>query len=220
MASRAICVARSELNRMLWLRQSVRLQTDRIQRGTESALSIRWRFASAPIPFLRDPHQTIRWMEQSSSPPWMKGQIIAMLRKLTRAEAAAHRVSLPRVRFFQLGSLDTLLNLMGCSLAIHYFKIQAVHVSPIPIGPWHEGHHGSSLRSVGPVTVRLLRGFPTRLRSDSFEWTTPTAAVFLAQFATGKPATPFRIERIGRAAGHRAPPSGSGLLRLLLAQPI
>ncbi len=64
------------------------------------------------------------------------------------------------------------------------------------------------------------KSFRLKFLPYRFEWTTPTAAAFLAARAVPAPAPPFQVLRIGRSVGHRRAPVGPSVLRLLLGEPL
>lgn len=167
----------------------------------------------------REGGQILDWIEHSRLLPIPKAKLSRVMRTLACAEGRVHGLPWRKIRFHQVGGLDTWVNFLGLIQGLVHFRIAKLFVSVIPIGAYHEGHDGRRRLSPGPATLHLLAPFQTILHPEPFEWTTPTAAALLSTCASSKPAPPFWVERVGHGAGHRVAPSGQGLLRLLLGIP-
>ncbi|MBI1952982.1 MAG: DUF111 family protein [Candidatus Omnitrophica bacterium] len=159
-------------------------------------------------------------IKRSALSPRIRDPLARTLSLLARAEGFAHGVPVSRVHFHQLAGVDALVELAGLAAALDFFRVKRVHVSEIPMGRSYLDPQGRRRASAGPAACRLLRPFSLRRLPYRFEWTTPTAAAFLAAWAAPAPAPAFRVLRIGRGAGHAAPPAGPRVLRLLLGKVI
>ncbi|MBI3322532.1 MAG: DUF111 family protein [Candidatus Omnitrophica bacterium] len=193
----------------------LRVEKTRVGDAQACRARIRWKRGTS-LP--REAGRLMRIIRRSALAPSVRKKTARVFSRLAAAEAAVHRVAVSSVHFHQLAEPDTLAVVAGFCAGLERFRVRAVHVTPIPVGAWHRGHRGKWIHRPGPATQRLLQGFPLRHGEGRFEWTTPTAAALLAAFGTPEPAPPMRVERIGRAAGHR--PMEGPPLTLLLGYPL
>ncbi len=131
-----------------------------------------------------------------------------LLRRIFEAEGEVHGASPESVHLHELGSLDTLVDIVGVVAGVRRLAPDRVTGSPVNLGSGSvEAEHGT-LEIPAPATARLLRGIPTFSDGSGFERTTPTGAVLtrLADSFGDWPAmTP---ERIGYGLGSADPKRG------------
>ena len=202
----------------------------RIARGRDQALQVFFRKGTSASDIPNRGFELLQWVNQSRCDASIKRDALRVLNNLLRAEGAAHGVSWKRVILHQLADLDTVVNIVGFCAGLAFFRVQAVYVSPIPVGPWHQDPHGQWKASPGPATQWLLRDLIMDQRETRFEWTTPPGAALLSTFGSHRPAPPFRLHKIGHGVGHRiyngtryklVPGTvQQKALRLLLGQPL
>ena len=131
-----------------------------------------------------------------------------LLRRIFEAEGQIHGMSAESVHLHELGSLDTLVDIVGAVAGVAYLAPDAVVGSPVNVGSGSvEAEHGT-LEIPAPATALLLRGIPTFADGSGFERTTPTGAVLtgLAASFGGWPA--IAPERIGYGLGSADPKEG------------
>lgn len=148
----------------------------------------------------------------------LRERIFRTVSVLTGAEGVVHGVSSREVVFQQLGCVDTLAAVAGFCAGLDYFGIDRIHVSPVPVGQWHQDHYGAWKAEPGPATVRMLKRFPTRFLKERFEWTTPTGSALIAALAKPGAAPPFTLLNVGYSAGHRWFTGRAGVLKVLLGR--
>ena len=192
----------------------VKIQRERIHR--EGIHAARVSFKERPRPPFRRAGDLIRFVRSSALEDSVKRLVVRAFTVLAHAEGAAHGRPWGMIHFHQLAQVDTLVDLAGLCTGLVHFNIDAVYTSPIPLGSRFQDSKGKWQAKPGPATQWLLRRFQTVRLNNSFEWTTPTGAVFLCAFASPKPAPPFEVYGIGHGVGHHRPPKGSSVLRLLL----
>jgi pyridinium-3,5-bisthiocarboxylic acid mononucleotide nickel chelatase len=101
--------------------------------------------------------------------------------------------------------------------ALDALGIEAVHVSPFPLGGGTvETAHGR-LPIPAPATTELLRGFPVYDNGVRAELVTPTGAAILTTLAVPGPPPPMALEGQGWGAGTRDLPIPN-LLRVLVGE--
>ena len=149
-----------------------------------------------------------RVLERSGLPTEVSQRAAGLLRRIFEAEGQIHGMSAESVHLHELGSLDTLVDIVGAVAGVAYLAPDTVVGSPVNVGSGSvEAEHGT-LEIPAPATALLLRGVPTFSDGSGFERTTPTGAVLtgLADSFGGWPGmTP---ERIGYGLGSADPKEG------------
>jgi len=148
--------------------------------------------------------------------PAVRERAGAILRRLAEAEARVHRVPVEAVHFHEVGSLDTLVDVVGAVTGLDALGVEAVYVSALPLGSGTvETAHGR-IPIPAPATAELLKGFPVYDNGIAAELVTPTGAAILTTLARGAGRAPaMRLEAVGWGAGTQDLPIPN-LLRVLL----
>lgn len=147
-------------------------------------------------------------LDRSGLPESVRERAAGLLRRIFEAEAEVHGKTAESVHLHELGSLDTLVDIVGAVAGVAHLAPDRVVSSAVNLGSGSvEAEHGT-LEIPAPATGLLLRGVPTFSDGSGFERTTPTGAVLtgLADSFGGWPAmTP---ERIGYGLGTADPREG------------
>ena len=147
-------------------------------------------------------------LDRSGLPDGVRERAAQLLRRIFEAEAQIHGMTVESVHLHELGSLDTLVDIVGAVAGVAHLAPDRVIASAVNLGSGSvEAEHGT-LEIPAPATGLLLRGVPTFSDGAGFERTTPTGAVLtgLADSFDGWPAmTP---ERIGYGLGSADPREG------------
>lgn len=140
--------------------------------------------------------------------------------RLAAAEAAVHRVPLDEVTFHEVGSVDSLFDVVGAATCLDYLAARVVS-APVPLGRGHVHTAHGELPVPAPATLECLRGVPTLDAGIDFENVTPTGAAILATVAEDFVRWPSqRPERIGWGAGTRVLAGRPNALRVVLGEPL
>ncbi len=130
---------------------------------------------------------------------------IGMFSRLARAEAKIHGKEPDDVSFHEVGALDSIIDIVGIAVALCYFDIKRVLVSPIPLcGGTVDTMHGK-IPAMSPAATALLKGRDFYLSSVRGELITPTAAAVI-DFMAGEGVQNgerFSYDSIGIGAGSR-----------------
>ncbi|MGH9335948.1 MAG: nickel pincer cofactor biosynthesis protein LarC, partial [Vicinamibacteria bacterium] len=148
----------------------------------------------------------------------VKSRSLALLRRLFEAEAEVHGETAESVHLHELGSLDTIVDVVGAVAGLSLLGPSEVVCSPLNVGGgFVETEHGR-MTVPAPATALLLRGAPVFSDGDDFERTTPTGALLATGLATRFGAFPaMTLQRIGYGLGVKDPDSGRvNALRLVL----
>ncbi len=156
-------------------------------------------------------------IERSGLPEAVRRQASAILTRLAEAESRVHGVPVEAVHFHEVGAVDTLVDAVGAVAGLDALGIEAVYVSPFPLGGGTvETAHGR-LPVPAPATVELLRGFPVYDGGVQAELVTPTGAAVLTTLAAPGRLPAMRLEAQGSGAGTRELPIPN-LLRVLVGE--
>jgi uncharacterized protein (TIGR00299 family) protein len=151
----------------------------------------------------------------------VRGESVAVLTRLARAEAQVHGIDLEQVHFHEVGAVDTLIDVVGASLALERLDVERVFSSAPLLGAGSVTCAHGELPVPAPAVAELLRGREARRPASSAadgERTTPTGAALLCQW-TDRFELPERFwnQRTGVGAGTRDSEQGiANLLRVEL----
>jgi uncharacterized protein (DUF111 family) len=164
------------------------------------------------------PADLVHRLSQSGLPPDVVHRVTEVYRRLAAAEARVHGVEADAVRFEELGTVRSVVGVVGSLLALRQLGVDSVAATPLPFGGGLvETHHGR-LPLPAPATLELLRGIPVEPQVGPGELVTPTGAALIAVLASsfdGIP--PATVEGVGIGSSRR--PSTSIVTRLVLASP-
>jgi uncharacterized protein (TIGR00299 family) protein len=149
-----------------------------------------------------------------------KSRSLALVRRLFEAEAEVHGETPESVHLHELGSLDTLVDVVGVVAGLELLGVSEVICSEVNVGGgFVETEHGR-MTVPAPATALLLQGAPVFSDGEDFERTTPTGALLATGLSTRFGALPGMILRkVGYGLGTRDPGHGRpNALRLVLGE--
>jgi hypothetical protein len=161
-----------------------------------------------------------RVLGRSGLSPEVKSRARALIGRLFEAEAEVHGETRDSVHLHELGSLDTLVDVVGAVAGLELLGGPEVVVSPVNVGGgFVETEHGR-MSVPAPATALLLRGAPAFSDGDDFERTTPTGALLASGLATRFGSFPAMVvRRVGYGLGTRDPERGRpNALRMVLGE--
>ena len=162
---------------------------------------------------------------ESTLPPAIKDQAVAIFRRLGAVEATIHGTSLDQVHLHELGGIDTIVDVVGTLVGLEALGVDQVFSSPLPMGRgFVQGAHGP-IPLPAPATVELLaqrssqgKGVPVVGSDLEVELVTPTGAALLTSLAVDfGPIPAMTLEAVGYGAGGRDL-TIPNVLRLLLGE--
>jgi pyridinium-3,5-bisthiocarboxylic acid mononucleotide nickel chelatase len=155
---------------------------------------------------------------------WGTRFVISVLESLGLAEVRVHGHSSKELELHELGSADTLVDLLGVACLVEELKLSGEKwwCSPIGVGTGVTSFSGRTYPNPAPAVAEILRAhkFPMKTSPIEYELTTPTGAaiaVNLAGSATGgiPVITP---QKIGYGAGSKDLDQVANLLRLTVGE--
>lgn len=141
-------------------------------------------------------------VEEARLPPRVARRSLATFAALADVEGRLHRLPPGLVHFHEVGSHDTIIDVVGTAAALEVLGVDEVTSSSVATGTGMVRSAHGFLPNPSPAVVRLLEGVPTWGRDVAVELTTPTGAAILAAMASGfGPLPPMMISASGFGAG-------------------
>ncbi len=139
-----------------------------------------------------------------------------LLRRIFKAEGGVHGKAPDEVHLHELGSLDTLVDVVGSVAGVRALRPDRVVGTAVNVGSGSVTTEHGRLQIPAPATALLLEGVPTFSDGSGFERTTPTGAVLagLVDAFTGWPE--FTPRRIGYGLGVADRSERPNALRMVL----
>lgn len=150
----------------------------------------------------------------------LKERGIDLIRRIYAAEARVHGKRIDKIHLHELGSLDTLIDVVGTLIGLELLGIKTVESSPVNVGGGELVIEHGRMSAPAPATALLLRGAPVFSDDSSFERTTPTGALLVTSLA-GRfgPWPAMTVRQIGYGLGTKDPKDGRpNALRLVLGE--
>jgi uncharacterized protein (TIGR00299 family) protein len=123
---------------------------------------------------------------------------------LAEAESRIHARPVDQVHFHEVGSLDTLVDVVGSTAGLSHLGVEELLCSPLPLGTGRvKTSHGIYPIPV-PAVAEILKDVPVYSSGIPSELVTPTGAAIVTGLASDFcPLPPIRIHAVGYGAGDR-----------------
>jgi hypothetical protein len=160
-------------------------------------------------------------ISQSSLSDWVKEKSIAVFLRIADAEGKIHGKPPEQVHFHEVGAVDSIVDIVGASIALEMLGKPRVLAAPVVEGiGWIDCAHGR-FPIPAPATLAILgaRGVAITQCDEPHELVTPTGAALLAEFAESfGPMHGLVAEKIGFGLGTRENKTRPNVLRAVLAE--
>ncbi len=118
------------------------------------------------------------------------------------AESTAHHTDISQIHFHEVGTLDAIMDVVGCCLLIELLNPEQIIASPIHVGSGSVRCAHGILPVPAPATAELLKDIPIYGGSIDGELCTPTGAALLKHFSSQfTPMPPMTVEQTGYGMG-------------------
>ena len=179
----------------------------------------------------RTPGELLQIVESSGLDSRIKEQSAAVLRALWQAEERVHGWTPPAAgtdagpppELEELGSIDTLVDVVGVCAALLELGVERVYAAPLLLGEPGPPRRPGGYANPAPATLELLAAAAapvaaaSPLHQGAGELTTPTGAALLTTLAEFRQ-PPCRLQRIGVGLGTRNPTAFPNALRVWLGE--
>ncbi|WP_297638061.1 nickel pincer cofactor biosynthesis protein LarC [uncultured Clostridium sp.] len=138
---------------------------------------------------------------------------------VAKAEGKIHNKPLEEVHFHEVGAIDSIVDIVGCAIGIHYLKIDKVISSPIEVGYGTLKCAHGIMPVPAPATTEILKDITIKSENVPFEATTPTGAAIIKGYAENITYKKnFNIKKIGYGIGEKENPNMANALRIILGE--
>ncbi|MBT4374852.1 MAG: nickel pincer cofactor biosynthesis protein LarC [Nitrospina sp.] len=156
-------------------------------------------------------------IEKSDLPKIVQINSIAIFRRIGKVEAKVHGTTINKIHFHEVGAVDSIIDIVGGSLAMNLLDADLVVSSPINTGEGVVKCNHGILPVPAPATLELLKGIPCYSSGVEKELTTPTGAAFIGHFAEKYGSLPnIKVLNTGYGAGTHEIKKIPNLLRVVL----
>ena len=195
----------------------------RLEPKEETRCEVRGTYLKVVVedPTRNTPRSLLEAVERSSLVYDVKDPACRVLRALWQAESRVHGEPEDSLELEELGSIDTLVDVVGTSIGLHHLEVDRIYASPMVLGSAKPPGRPGGYSNPAPATLELLAAAGAPVAADNpmyqsaGELTTPTGAALITTLATfDRPA--FTIDRIGVGLGTKNPEEFPNALRLWL----
>ncbi len=128
------------------------------------------------------------------------------------AESSAHHTDISQIHFHEVGTLDALMDVVGCCMLLEILNPEQILASPIHVGSGSVRCAHGILPVPAPATAEILKDVPIYSGTIEGELCTPTGAALLKHFVSQFTAMPpMAVEKTGYGMGTRDFPSANCL---------
>lgn len=138
---------------------------------------------------------------------------------LASAESRAHGRTKGKVHFHQIGDLDSIVDIVGTTIAVDHLGIEKFYSSSLNLGGGIS-KRGSELEPIPAfATSYLLEGLPVYSSDIPHELVTPTGAAIVKTLCSRfGPMPPMEVRRVGYGAGTCHLRQAPNLLRVIMGE--
>ncbi|WP_347350751.1 nickel pincer cofactor biosynthesis protein LarC [Intrasporangium sp.] len=182
------------------------------------------RAAQAHVGLVAPDQHHRRWAEirariaGADLPERTTSRALAAFEALARVEGVAHGVAVDEVEFHEVGSWDSIADVVGVCAGLEDLGVDEVVVSRIAVGSgWVRGSHGRLPVPV-PAVVGLARGWQVEAGGQG-ELATPTGMALVTTLASAqRPLPAMRLVGTGVGAGTREVEGRANVVRVVLGE--
>ena len=169
------------------------------------------------------PKQLLETVAGSSLSQPVKDRSCQVLKALWDAECRVHGETQDILELEELGSVDTLVDVVGSSIGFEYLGVDGFYAAPLVIGNSTPPRRAGGYSNPAPATLELIAATGAMVAGDNpmydqaGELTTPTGAALITTLASfNRPA--FAVDRVGIGLGTKDPAGFSNALRVWLGE--
>ena len=191
-------------------------ETRREMRGIKVTVEV-------PDPVRRTPKELLEVVSNSSLPNGVKDQAGQVLEALWRAESRVHGQPQEVLELEELGTVDTLVDVVGFCIGLAHLNVEKVYASPLVLGASEPPRWSGGYSNPAPATLELaaLAGAPVVGQRSIYqgvgELTTPTGAAIITALAEFQQPE-MSIEGIGVGLGAKDPEAFANVTRVWLGE--
>lgn len=193
------------------------LEVARVRRGELTATKLDFK--------IRETHHHRTWktirelIRESGLAALVRERAEAIFARLAEAEGRVHNVAAEEVHFHEVGAMDSILDIVGASVAVELLGIEKIVASPLNVGSGTVRTAHGELPVPAPATATLLQGARVYSSGAEGELVTPTGAAVVATLAKEfGPMPAMTVAAVGYGAGTNDPKERANVLRVFLGE--
>lgn len=203
----------------LLLSSSVQLKIRSVNKMGISARQLEIELDQDMVPVNRNYLTIKKLITESKLMPNVKKNAAHIFQVIAAAEAKIHGVPIDQVHFHEIGAIDSIIDVIGVSLALECLEITQVFVTAIPLGSGSIDMEHGIYPNPAPATIEILKGRTVNFLDLQYEITTPTgAAIVTALTSSVANMPPLNVEMIGYGAGSIDLPDRPNVLRAYIGK--
>jgi len=160
----------------------------------------------------------INLISLSEFPQKIREKAINIIQSLFEAEAEVHGKTPEEVHLHELGSIDTIIDILLNLQGFELLGIKKIFCSPVNTGRGYIKTEHGILPVPVPAVAYLLKDFPVFSYGPSEELTTPTGAALLKALAIPASMPMMRLRKIGYGAGSKNHEGWPNILRIFIGE--
>jgi len=159
-------------------------------------------------------------LEAAELPSPVRANALAAFARLADAEAQVHGVATDDVHFHEVGSWDSIADIVGVCAAVVELGVTRVTASPIAVGSGRIGSAHGDVPVPPPAVLELAKGWRIVAGGEG-ELATPTGMALIRSLADEcGPIGAMEITTVGVGAGGRDIPGRANVVRVALGTPV
>jgi uncharacterized protein (TIGR00299 family) protein len=159
-------------------------------------------------------------LEDAELPDAVRTTALAAFGRLAEAEGRVHGVATDDVHFHEVGSWDSIADIVGVCAALAALGVTRVTASAVAVGSGRIGSAHGDLPVPPPAVLELAKGWRI-LAGGEGELATPTGMALIRALAEEcGPIEPMELVGIGMGAGGRDVPGRANVVRVTLGRPV
>ncbi|MCR5667074.1 MAG: LarC family nickel insertion protein [Eubacterium sp.] len=137
-------------------------------------------------------------------PDSVKEDATEIFQMIGEAESQVHKTRMDQIHFHEIGTIDALVDVVGCSYAIYLLGADRIESSPVCVGNGMVRCAHGLLPVPAPATAQIVKGMPIYSSRFDGELLTPTGAAVIKHF-TGdyKKVMQMKVDAVGYGIGSR-----------------
>ena len=171
------------------------------------------------------PRLLLETVAVSDLPDAVKEPACRVLKALWGVESRVHGQLEEDLELEELGSVDTLVDVVGTAIGLHHLQVDHIYASPLVLGAATPPRWPGGYSNPAPATLELVAAAKAPVIPDhemyqrAGELTTPTGAALITTLATfERPA--LTIDRIGVGLGSKNPEEFPNALRVWMGETV
>lgn len=165
------------------LNQKVELCLETVWRQAVACnkLNIKCSIEGEPFRHFSDIKKMIESAECKES---VKANAIKSFEIIAEAESKVHGIDIEEVHFHEIGAVDTIIDLLGVSIALDDLGIEKISSNIVPLGTGFINAAHGLMPLPAPATLKILHSIPVNKLDVEGELVTPTGAAILKTYVS------------------------------------